>query len=455
MKFIVLLFSFSIFLISFCTRIDELQYGEKQQITIHKANFYQTSPSTVLLKSGEWMVVYSKKEDDISSGGRIFLVSSNDYGKTWTSPDTIVNTTWHCQTPSIMQLRDGLIIMNFGSYQNSDKKSDIRSSNCFIVRSFDNGKTFNAPRMIPVPGYDYIFTNSKILELKNGTLLLPVHGRKKNRQTNEIFAIISYDRGESFKDVTTIASDLHGQITFRNPSLIQLPQGKLLCMLETDKGDDLLYQTFSHDKGETWSIPISSGIIGRSPDLLLTSNGAIICSFRDYWPNGISVVVSYDQGFTWEEEIPILEFDSKDELLPSLMNLNDDLFAVCYSIEKSNKWDKGLFATVFKWPIINKPCGFSVSISGHNQVNLRWNAVKRAYYYLIYRDTISDFLPRSGYPFKGNAIASTTSNQFTDIQIDSGIVYYYRISAVAGSGKLIPNSGSESEPSIAIGVEKK
>jgi hypothetical protein len=62
-------------------------------------------------------------------------------------------------------------------------------------------------------------------------------------------------------------------------------------------------------------------------------------------------------------------------------------------------------------------------------------------YYLIYRDTISGFMPDST-----DSLAVTTDTGHTDLEADPGVVYYYRVSAVDSSG----NHGECSDEAHAV-----
>ena len=112
-----------------------------------------------------------------------------------------------------------------------------------------------------------------------------------------------------------------------------------------------------------------------------------------------------------------------------------------------------LGATCFPFMKPETPKGFTATYTEEKGVRLRWNSVKQAQYYIVYRDTTEDFKIQAGYPFTGNSIATTASSGFTDMAVDTGRVYYYRASAVAGFGELMQGTGSESKPTEAVRVE--
>jgi len=440
-----------------CTQLDEFRYGEIRQISIYESNFHAAFPGAASMDSGELIVVFREGQDHVSPDGKILLCRSEDHGKNWSEPDTIVSTAWDCRDPSIVQLKDGLVLVNFFQSKYDDQGKIIGAVGCFTVRSFDNGKTFTAPRMVQIPDVDWSATSDGILELNDGSLILPVYGGREG-ETSSAIAVISRNGGETWKESVVIAKDTTGQIHFQKPALIKLPDGKILCVLRTAGADRFLYQTVSEDSGKTWSLHRSSGIQGQAANLTLTNHGTLLCAYRDFWPRGVSFVRSYDWGRTWEHEIQLSNADD-DCAYPSIIPVGDRLMVVHYGVHirrpKTAEMKSSIQGTIFNVHPPEAPRGFSVSVQGDEQINLRWNSVEGAVYYNIYRDTASDFVPVPGYPFKGNGIATPTFSRYTDVRVDSGRTYYYRVTAVAGEGELIPGTGSESEPTRAIGVEAK
>jgi len=445
-KFFILSF-LGILLFSSCTKIEELQYGEKRPFVIYKSGMSTASPGITRLRSGELLAVFRQSTSPSSYDGKILLSCSKDEGKNWSHPDTIVTTPWDCRNPSIVQLKNGLILVSFFQSRYDTKRKELNPIGCFTVRSFDNGKTFTAPRMVANNGYDWLATSNRILELGDGTLILPAYG-KKAVETTTALVVISRDGGETWKEIHLIAKDSDNRIHYKKPSLVMFPNGKIFCMMETEGGEGFLYRSISNDGAVTWSSPQSSGIFGQAPDVCLTYQGTFLCAYQDFWPMGVSFVKSYDWGRTWEKEISL--FGTNDGMAsPSLVEVKKGLLAVCYGCGSDIG---GTFFTVKKPEV---PKGVSISLSPKGQVNLRWNSVKGADYYIVYRDTTPNFVPKSGYPFKGNGIASPILPKYTDVDVDSGKTYYYCISAVCGTGKLFPNTGSESDPTEVLKVEIK
>ena len=436
-----------------CTKIDELRYGETRSDVVYSPDGMVSSPSAIRLKSGELFLVFRDASEANSLDGNILLISSDNGRNNWSPPDTIVDTSWDCREPSITQLQDGLILVSFFQTRYDMDTGDVRSVGCFTVRSFDNGKTFTSPRMIPIDGFDGVASSDAIVELDDGNLILPVYGAREG-EASSVFAVMSENGGETWEDVYIIADASEEGIGYEKPVMLRLPEGKILCMMEAHGQTGSLYQAVSEDGGRTWSAPVRSGIVGQNPDLILTPAGTVLCLYRDLWPAGVSFIRSYDWGRTWEQESSL--FGTEEEVTPCPVHLGDELLAAYYSclVKKDMVSDIRirLGATFFPFMRPETPKGFTAAYADGKGVRLRWNSVKEAVYYVVYRDTTGDFEPRAGYPYEGNGIATMASLGFTDVAVDTGETYYYRVSSVAGFGELISGTGSESKPTEAVGV---
>jgi hypothetical protein len=433
-----------------CTVVEELQYGDFHKTTIYESGGSVSFPNSVRLRSGELLVVFREETDHFSGAGKILKTLSKD-GKHWTVPDTLVSTGQDCRDPSIVQLRDGLILVNF--YQALHDSNTRGPAGCYTIRSFDNGKTFTIPRRIEIPGYDRTATSDGVLELQDGSLLLPVYAGKQNAPSAAL-VLLSRDSGETWNERVIVGEDSDKRISYEKPAVCLLPDGSVLCLIQKGDGGSMLVQTLSKDGGKTWSRVRASGIYGYDPDIIRTSVGSLLCVYRDCWPQGVSTMRSYDWGTTWEAET-VLYSSMKCSGSPGLTFYDENVFAVFVESVPGKQTlsdDKTAIRSVrFTLRKPDPPKGCSASVRG-NSVRLRWNSVSGAVYYRIYRDQTEDFSPRSEYYAEGNLIATPILSQYTDT-VQSGQTYYYRISAVAGLGKMLPNSGGESDPTEVIRVD--
>jgi len=448
MKHVAILSTALMVVFGACSQIDEIRYGEVRQITIHQSEAYTDSPDITCLHTGEFLMVFRDASEDAGDDGKIMLCRSAN-GELWSVPDTVVSTAWDCRNPSVSQMQDGLILINFYQSRDDTQGESLGSVGCYTVRSFDQGRTFTAPRMVRITGLDNRTVADAVLEMDDGSLLMPVYGQREGGSSS-VWVVISRDGGETWSESHLVAEDPEGQIHFYKPALSVLPDGGLLCMLETDNAGGFLYRSISDDGGLTWSNPMPTQIQGEAPDLLLTQFGTLLCAYRDDWPRGTSFVRSYDGGRTWERET--LLFGTEYRMgYPSLAEVGENILAV-YDAKLKEGRGSGLRATLFRAGRPERPKGFAAEMRDDGCVHLRWNGVRDAAYYMVYRDTIPDFTLVYGYPRQGNGIATPMKTSYTDVQADTGRVHYYRVTAVAGQGELLPGTGSESEPTEALRV---
>jgi hypothetical protein len=425
-----------------CTSIDELELGKVHHMNLIESKRPISEPDAIRLQSDDLIMVFRMNENSGSLDGKILVSRSKNQGKSWSEPDTIIQSTMDCRMPRITQLKDGLILVLTTLYRHQKGEP----AGCFIVQSFDRGLSFTVPRLVPLLGLDGIAASGSIIELSDGYLLMPVYGYKIG-QGSSVMVLVSKDRGENWDASHVIIKENNQDSHFRNPVIVQTKNGEILCMMETGREDGFLYYSVSKDNGESWSPVQRSSIYGWNYDLAINSEGMLICIYCDTSPEGISCSRSYDCGASWEQETSITD-RLVDTMRPSLFQIRKDRIAVCTAEYKDDAWS--IRATVFPMSNPSKPRGFSASTQGKRGVHLRWNWVNGASYYLLYRGTAPDFIPEYGR--SGNRIATPHFPKFYDTEVDSGSTYYYRVSAVCGRGKLIENTGNQSEISDLLTV---
>ncbi len=263
---------------------------------------------------------------------------------------------------------------------------------------------------------------------------------------------ISTDDGHSWTE-SVIAKDNENRIDFQEPALVELPDHTLYCLMRTAGAEYDQYASESRDGGKSWSSFYNTRLKGQAADLHLTAGGILLCAYRDFWPRGVSYSLTETWGKSWYPEKQLYASDG-DCAYPSIIETEGRLFMVFYdvfqAVDSVNAPRSAILGRWFSVEQVSQPSGISASFQ-NNRVTLRWNPVKEAHYYMVYRDTAADFEIRRGYPRAGNAIASPAMSHYTDPRLEAGKTYYYRITAVRGFG---PPAGAcnESEPGETVSI---
>ena len=276
------------------------------------------------LKNGDLLLGYGRWDADGSDFGRaeIWSKTSHDGGKTWGEDRALVpnegkRTTFEC---GFLRLPDGAILM---SYCVKDSEEDC--SVCFR-KSLDDGRTWVNRFKYQVPpgyaGYTGI-NNDRLVQLKNGRVLLPVYDGWVGGRVLLSFVLYSDDNGETWKkssDVDMRDIDPNDKWGAGEPAVVERKDGRMLGGAEHRSGGaanaalmmiirtnlGIIAKAYSSDRGATWGkpepikgivSPCAPSSIARLPqtgDLLLIWNNTT--TTRD----PLNCAISKDDGETWE-----------------------------------------------------------------------------------------------------------------------------------------------------------
>lgn len=182
-----------------------------------------------------------------------------------------------------------------------------RRPGIYVARSSDGGRTWTWQEE-PIDSSRALHTSERVVELPSGRLLMicyfsnevrieGVQGRRMG-----VSLITSDDRGTTWS-ADRVLADLP-DVSLAEPALLRLRSGRLLSVIrnETRPGSPY-YQVTSDDAGETWSRPAPTAIPGfRNPvSLVQLDDGRVLCIYgaRED-PAGMYVVASEDDGETWD-----------------------------------------------------------------------------------------------------------------------------------------------------------
>jgi hypothetical protein len=220
------------------------------------------------LKNGSILFVYSRFVGTSFSDeakARLAGRHSADGGETW-SKDTLIETPEENDVMNVMSVS----LLRFGNgdvglfYLLRRSWHDMRM---WCRRSTDEGRTWGAAiQCMPAAGY-YVVNNDRVVRLASGRLVIPaaVHPSLADRNASsavdwrgvaEFF--LSDDDGRTWRKAKGYGTlpGAHTRSGLQEPGVVELRNGVLWAWARTDLGRQ--YECFSHDGGETWSVPAPS-----------------------------------------------------------------------------------------------------------------------------------------------------------------------------------------------------
>lgn len=243
-------------------------------------------------------------------GGRIVASWSSDEGRTWTAPETLLDTPADDRDPSITQLRDGRLICSF-----------FTSDGTLVNEAQGPSGPWSTPRLIgPQLG-----VSSPVRELSDGIWILGVYF--EDAQKAHGATLRSLDQGRTWEPPALI--DSNGQFLDAETDVIELKSGELLAALRGGKGAPMNVSR-SQDRGAHWSPAQALGFVGHCPYLHRAPGGEILLAYRQPVAGdtrGTALRVSRDEGRSWSEATRI---DPVIGAYPSMVNLRDGSLLVVY-----------------------------------------------------------------------------------------------------------------------------
>jgi hypothetical protein len=225
----------------------------------------------ITLMDGAVLFVYTHfVTQGLLDDGAAHLASriSKDGGVTWSSEDVVVvpnEGKQNIMSASLLRLADGRIAL---FYMRKNSGFDCRP---MMRISTDEAQTWSEPRLcIPDKemGY-YVMNNDRVIQLKDGRLLLPVAwhrrpGQPENAWDDRVSCWLSDDMGQTWRrsqDERAAKTARGGHISTQEPGVVELKDGRVMLFCRTDAGSQ--YVSYSADGGDSWS-PLEASAI-RSP----------------------------------------------------------------------------------------------------------------------------------------------------------------------------------------------
>jgi BNR repeat-like domain len=287
------------------------------------AGYWHASAPTPLRYSPENLETYLKlgmpSHIVAPTGGRAMLIRSTDQGKTWSKPLTMLDTPDDDRHPAFMELPDGTLLCSLFTYPGVDN-ADLQKNPSFacrtaVIRSFDNGKTWDTELIRPPSPFLGDETNGPMVLLKDGSALMTIDGTPKNGGASQVALFTIKDKGTTWHLLSTVRSGhklqevtvskemdtkkssvLSKEHPLDEANTVVLPDGQWVMMARPE-GDIC----WSLDQGKTWTEPVTFGMRMYAPSLYVLRDGTLVCLHGSYQPDhsGLRVIFSTDGGHTW------------------------------------------------------------------------------------------------------------------------------------------------------------
>jgi photosystem II stability/assembly factor-like uncharacterized protein len=218
-------------------------------------------------------------------GGRAEIIRSEDGGLTWSAPEVMIDTPLDDRSPAAASLSDGTLVASLFI-------SGWEDSRTAVIRSFDDGKTWEqTPRYLEAP-FGGSATDGPPLELPDKSVLLAVYGGDEKAKDYRVGVFRSTDRGETWKCMGTVKASYE----LSESSIARLRDGRLILIARSEGA-----LSWSSDGGQSWTEPVRLPFRMADPWLLTLRDGTLLCVHRSYHQErrGLRAILSRDGGKTW------------------------------------------------------------------------------------------------------------------------------------------------------------
>ncbi|MDD2456546.1 MAG: sialidase family protein [Kiritimatiellae bacterium] len=345
-----------------------------------------------LRKNGELLAVFSGDRDEhVCPFGKVQMISSKDFGETWSKERNICNTQLDDRDAGIVELPNGdLVVAWFTSvaYMSSIRdRGKLKPGSpqfywwlhdeklppavkeewlgYYTARSTDGGKTWEDPVRT------YGSANHGPIVLKDGRLLMVGRCRIGDgtsavwkEKKHELPVEESRDNGRSWQVIAKIEPTPPDEIgQFHEPHLVETDDGRLVAQFRfhakpapgqkrRDESECKLRQAESSDGGKTWTRMAPTEIQGYPPHLLKLRDGKLLTVYGRRRPAfGEYACLSDDHGRTWDvaNEIKLAGHFNGDLGYPASVQLPDGAILTVYYQAEQQGEKTCLMAT--KWRV--------------------------------------------------------------------------------------------------------
>ncbi|MEO6964160.1 MAG: sialidase family protein [Puia sp.] len=293
-------------------------------------------PSVIHMDNGELLASLVIGEAFESVDADTHICRSSDDGETWNRPIEILSEKEKENASNCARLTElgngRLVAMLVRSLRMDHPNEGLANpenmgfvpTELMLVRSSDYGHTWSTPEIIKAPLVGPSFEAcSPIVVLKDGRWIWPTSTWRGwdgyCPSGMKMIALVSSDEGKTWPAYMTVMDDSAKGIIYWESKIVELNRGPLVAVAwayDEKKGSDLPNQyVLSHDKGNTWTRPASTGILGQTITLIELQDGGLFAVYRRMDKPGLWVTIARLDKDVWVNEVHTCLWGGQDNLL--------------------------------------------------------------------------------------------------------------------------------------------
>ena len=230
----------------------------------------------------------------VPGGDRPVFIQSTDGGKTWSKPYVGI-------------LQDGVRTISTLGVRRDGRLMAVSEKPLRLAYSRDQGRNWTAGNAIDASrlANAWVWTGGRLLELDDGTLVVPVAGYLEPKWLSSA-VLLSSDKGATWSFSIIGHGNSSNMMIFSEPAVAKLDNGGLVGLLRTeDRVSDIipgeprgertgLCRVNSWDGGRTWSSPVET-LPGSHGSVVQLPGEVLLCGYH----RPPRLALSSDAGRSW------------------------------------------------------------------------------------------------------------------------------------------------------------
>ena len=289
-------------------------------------------PNVVPLSQTEVTCFYRLGSAFDSVDGKLAKLRSTDGGRSWATEGVVWDprndqVPYSYSQPHATRFKDGSMALiafrveysdvDLQAFYNPDT-GGARPVENVLFRSEDGGHTWSEPEVMAIPEGGH--APSQIIELDNGRWLLVCEVMKgwddASPHHDRGFTLFSDDMGKTWTAPVDLPSGSDKEKMYAHSRYTRMLDGRVAALqwtqeVGTEKDLDL-HLTISDKEATKWTYPRPTGIMGQTSWMADLGDGVLVATYtqREGEKPGIMVILSEDEGETWDLENQVMVWDA-------------------------------------------------------------------------------------------------------------------------------------------------